>query len=131
MSIEHTMVTPAKPKTWREIIKRNKTLTVIFAFLALIGVGSLLPDPPPVEVSDITYSAINPSTIKVAWTMHGKPGDTVNCHVHATDQSHRYDGSDLAMDIELDETTGGRTSWIPLGINNNGAVWVTEVTVDC
>lgn len=96
----------------------------------LVAIGAALPNSPSVEVTDITYSVINPSTLKVAWTMHGEPGDTVNCHVHATDPSHHYDGSDYAINIELG-TTGGRIAWIPLGIDNEGAVFVTEVTVEC
>ena len=95
-------------------------VVVLVALAALGGLLSLLGvTGSSVTVSDITYTATNPSTLKVSWTVHGDPGDpgdTVACHIRDTDASRKYDGRDYSYDIVLDENTGGRTSWIPLSI---------------
>lgn len=115
--------------------RSNRTLKLILGVIAAVAVlaigAALLPDAAPVKVSRIQAEFINPSTIKVMWTMDGEPGTTVDCRVKATDASHKYDGSDRALDIELNKYTGQHTSWIPLEIDHEGAAFVTDVTVEC
>lgn len=82
-----------------------------------------------VHVQDVRHEVINPSAIKVVWTVEGEAGGTANCWVKASDPSGTYDGRDYVYDVEL--ATGTRTAWIPLSIDNEGAAWVTDVEVDC
>jgi hypothetical protein len=102
-----------------------------FAMGLLLMVGIVVSQEPsePAVVENVTYGAVNPSTLNVVWKVIGEPGDTVNCHVSATDPSGTYDGSD-SVEAEVSHL-GARTAGVPLTIDNEGAAYVTEVEVEC
>lgn len=81
-----------------------------------------------VTATDVEYGLVNPSTLKVRWTAKGDAGADGTCYVRATDPSGEYEGSDTAM-----FTLGSDSElwWINLPISNEGAAYVTDVTVNC
>ena len=114
---------------WVElVIGTGVALLALFLVLGLVF-GSDSPDGRSAEASDVAFEFVNPSTIKVMWTVTGEPGAEATCRVKAEDESGHYSGSDVAFVDVLE--TGAHRTWIPLSISDEGAQWVTKVSVSC
>lgn len=125
--------TPAKKKT--NVVAILIVVALLFAVCSYIGANldEVSEGDSTTYTSEVTnYRAVNPASIQifVNTTNTGSSEGTPSCTAHASDRSGAYSGFDS---FELDPIPAGENErWNGyITIENEGASFVTEVSVEC
>ena len=128
---------PAAPRRRRQRGRRLRMVlwAIICSAVVIIAVTVLASSGGGAKYSArvISYTAVNPADLSVAVrvTNTGSKSGTPTCTINAQDPSYTYTGVDIAT-LQGSVASGASTTFVDnLTITEQGAKYVTQVTVSC